>query len=187
MSLNARFFYPSLVGFLLGLLQTGLYFELSFTLSSSYTTFLMVTLCWLLGSMLGVVVASRTKLQLNLLLLTALLAYFSCVVILGAAPFDTSLWLVYAVLIVVTALYPGMFFVRLSATYRASTLFFRENNGFIFGLVVGTISFLLLGRIALWVTPVVTAVAVGAVTNAIKRIPMQQTSSVESTEAAHDD
>jgi hypothetical protein len=149
--------YPSLVGILLGLLQTGLFFQLTFTLSSSFRTFLMITICWLLGSVVGIRIAKQTKLQLNGFILLALLAYFTCVALLGVAPFNTRLWLVYAVFIILTGLYPGVFFVRLSEYYTARQLFFRENNGFIVGLVSGTLLFLVLGRAALWGVPLLVA------------------------------
>src|SRR6185436_6702564 len=60
-----RWVYPSLVGILLGLLQTGLFFQLTFTLSSSFRTFLMITVCWLLGSAVGIRIAKSAQLQLN--------------------------------------------------------------------------------------------------------------------------
>ena len=152
-----RGIYPALVGLLLGSLQTGLYFQLSFTLSSSFTTFLMVTLCWLIGSAIGVRVLQRMRLPLNGFLLLALLAYFACAVLLNAAPFNTQVWPLYALLIIVTGFYPGVFFARLGAVYRARDLFFRENNGFILGLVSSTLLFMLFGRAALWLLPLLIA------------------------------
>src|SRR5262249_52776662 len=84
----------------------------------------------------------------------ALLAYFGCVMLLMAAPFNTRLWPIYACCIVLTGLYPGVFFVRLNDYYRAGELFFKENNGFIVGLICGTLLFLIAGRGALLITPV---------------------------------
>jgi hypothetical protein len=152
--------YPSLVGILLGLLQTGLFFQLSFTLSSSFRTFLMVTVCWLLGSVLGIRIARQVKLQLNGFVLLGILTYFTCAALLTTAPFNTQLWPVYAVFILLIGLYPGVFFARLSEYYTARQLFFRENNGFIIGLVSGTLLFLVLGRAALWVLPLLVAALV---------------------------
>lgn len=156
--------YPSLVGILLGLLQTGLFFQLAFTLSSSFTTFLMVTVCWLVGSVIGIRLARWQALPLNAFVLLSLAAYFACVALLGAAPFDTRLWPVYAGFILLTGLYPGVFFVRLGAHYTTRALFFRENNGFIIGLVGGTLLFMLLGRAALWALPVFITIVVMACT-----------------------
>jgi hypothetical protein len=162
--------YPSVVGILLGLLQTGLFFQLAFTLSSSFRTFLMITVCWLVGSVIGIRLAKRVTLPLNGFILVAIGAYFACVALLGAAPFNTQLWPFYAALIVLTGLYPGVFFVRLDAYYSTRALFFRENNGFIIGLIGSTFLFLLLGRGALWVMPVLIAGVVMLCTNAFSAI-----------------
>jgi hypothetical protein len=152
--------YPSLVGVLLGLLQTGLFFQLSFALSSSFRTFLMVTVAWLVGSAVGTRIGPRKNLRLNDFLAVALLAYFVCAALPLIAPFRTDIWFVYAGLIALTGLYPGVFFVHLGAVYPARTLFFRENNGFILGLVGGTVLFLIAGRLALWIAPVFATAAV---------------------------
>ena len=149
--------YPSTVGLLLGLLQTGLFFQLTFTLTSSFGTFLMVTLCWLLGSALGVLYAARLSIHVSLFLALALTAYFACVILLGLMPFNTGLWPLYAVLIVLSGIYPGVFFARSSRYYRVGDLFFRETNGFILGLVLGTFAFMLQGRVVLWALPVMVA------------------------------
>lgn len=154
--------YPALIGLLLGLLQTGLFFQLSFKMSSSFRTFLMVTICWLIGSAIGVQIARRWQAAhlLRGLLLAALAAYWGCAILVNAAPFDTQLWPIYATLIVVTGVYPGAFFVRMGGVYAARDLFFRENNGFILGMLSGTILFMLQGRSILWIAPVVVVVLI---------------------------
>ena len=150
--------YPTLVGLLLGLLQTGLFLQLSSTLSSGFNTFLLVTLCWLLGSAFGVYYAARVfPLKTGAFLALTLAAYAACGILLMIAPFNARLWPVYAALILLSGVYPGVFFARMSAAYRARVLFFRENNGFIAGLIAGTILFMLVGRAALWVGPLIVA------------------------------
>jgi len=153
-------FYPSLVGLLLGLLQIGLFFQLTFTLSSSFGTFLLVTLCWLLGSAVGALYLARTPNGTRAFLGLALLAYAACGGLLALFPFGTTLWPLYAALILLTGFYPGVFFARLSPYFTARALFFRENNGFIAGLVLGTILFMLAGRVVLWVLPLAVAMVV---------------------------
>lgn len=152
-----RLFYPAMAGFFFGLLQTGLFFQLSFSLSSGFTTFLMVTLCWLAGSAVGLFLARKYQTGFNRFFASGLLAYFACILLLRLAPFETKLWPVYALLVVVMGLAPGVFFVRMAAYYPARDLFFRENNGFIAGLGGGTLLFLLTGRAALWFVPVLVA------------------------------
>lgn len=149
--------YPLVVGILLGLLQTGLFFQLTFTLSSTFGTFLLVTVCWLLGSALGVSITTNWRLPIGAFLAATLLAYAACTLLLAIAPFNTTLWPLYAGLIALSGLYPGVFFARMSPLYRAGALFLWENNGFIIGLVCGTLAFMLAGRAALWILPLIAA------------------------------
>ena len=86
-----------------------------------------------------------------------LVAYAGCGVMLMIAPFNARLWPIYAALILLSGVYPGVFFAQMSADYPARVLFFRENNGFITGLIAGTILFMLVGRVALWVGPLIAA------------------------------
>jgi len=152
--------YPVLVGVLLGLLQTGLFFQLSFTLSSSFSTYLLVVICWLIGSMVGVAYLAKFSIKLVFFLLVSLAAYGVCGWLLDTAPFNSSLRPFYALLVVISGVYPGVFFARMKTRYTASTLFFRENNGFILGLMVGTFGFMLAGRLFLWSSPLALAVVI---------------------------
>jgi hypothetical protein len=164
-----RWSYPAVVGGLLGLLQTGLFFQLSFTLSSSIRTFLMITVCWLSGSVIGLRLPKQAVWQMNAFVVLSLLSYFACVSLLAVAPFETELWPVYALFIMIMGLYPGVFFARLSSYYTARTLFFWENNGFIMGLISGTLLFLVLGRSVLWTLPILMAGGVMLCTTAFFR------------------
>ncbi len=146
--------YPVLVGLMLGLLQTGLFFQLTSTLSSGFGTYLMITLCWLTGSAVGVLGGEKFPLRTVPLLILAFVAYGCCGLLLAHFPFATGLWPVYGLLVAVIGTFPGLFFARMASAYRARTLFLLENNGFIAGLVAGTFLSLVAGRAALWVTPV---------------------------------
>jgi hypothetical protein len=152
--------YPSVVGLLLGLMQTGLFFQLSFTLSSSFGTFLLITICWLVGSSIGILYLARISLPTLTFLALALLAYGVVAALLALAPFMTSLWPLHGLLVLLIGFYPGVFFVRCAPLYRAQTLFSRENNGFIAGIVIGTVLFMLAGRIILYALPLTVALVV---------------------------
>lgn len=149
--------YPSLVGLLSGLLQTGLFVQLTLALSSGAGTLLLVTVCGLAGSALGAALLARWPLPTWLFLMLALLAYGVVGAALLAEPFNTALWPVYAGLIALTGLYAGVFFARMSRQYRARDLFLRVNNGFIAGVIGAALLFLLVGRPALWWLPPVVA------------------------------
>ena len=152
--------YPILVGLMLGLLQTGLFFQLTTTLSSGFGTYLMITLCWLMGSALGVTYGPKFAPRTTYLLVLALASYGLCGVLLSRLPFETGFWPVYAVLVALIGTYPGLFFARMASVYHTRTLFLLENNGFIVGLVAGTILLMLVGRVALWITPTVIGVLI---------------------------
>lgn len=156
--------YPLLVGLLLGALQTGMFMQLMFTFSSGFSTYLMMTLCWLVGSAIGVSYTARWTLRTGYFLLAAVLAYLLCSALLILFPFDTRLGVFYAALIVVTGVYPGVFFARLSRTQQVASVFLWENNGFILGLVVGTVCYMLLGRAVLWIIPLVIGLLLFRVT-----------------------
>ncbi len=151
---------PFAVGLLLGVLQTGLFFQLTFTLSSGFGTYLLITLCWLSGGALGSAFAARIPLTLYLLQVIMLAAYALCGLGVLAFPFNTQLVPLYAVLIGAAGVYPGVFFARMGARLSARMLFFWENNGFIVGLVVCTFAFMFGGRLVLWLLPAVLAVVV---------------------------
>jgi hypothetical protein len=150
--------YPIMVGLMLGLLQVGLFFQLTSMLSSGFGTYLMITLCWLIGSAVGVTFGARIAPRTTYLLVLALASYGLCGFLLSRLPFETESWPAYAVLVALIGTYPGLFFARMASVYRARTLFLLENNGFIIGMVTGTLLLMLVGRVALWIAPVAVGV-----------------------------
>ncbi len=155
--MRTSFAYPLFVGVLLGLLQSGLFFLLTFTLSSGFTTYLLITLCWLMGGVVGALYVNRMNLSHRALLLMMLLAYALCNWLVSANPFNTQIWPIYGFLISLAGIYPGVFFARSSKLYPVRSLFFWENNGFIVGLVATTLSFMVFGRSILWILTLLLA------------------------------
>lgn len=143
-----RIIFLMTVGVLLGLIQLGLFLQLSFMLSSSYGTYLMVTLAWLLGSAIGV--TKLMHLPLKLLFVVMISGYLIINVLVTLLPAQTGLWPVYAVIISLMGLYPGAFFGQMGRYYPARILFFHENNGFILGMASGTLLFALYGHSIIW-------------------------------------
>ncbi|MBK8023693.1 MAG: hypothetical protein IPK19_20215 [Chloroflexi bacterium] len=152
--------FPLVVGLLLGALQTGLFFQLTFTLSSGFGTYLLITLCWLSGGALGASFLHRLPVTLRQLQALMLAAYALCGLLVVLNPFDTRLVPVYMLLIGAAGLYPGVFFARWSGGVTARGLFFWENNGFVLGIVATTVLFMLGGRTVLWALPAALALAV---------------------------
>jgi hypothetical protein len=156
-SKNVSVVFPTLVGLLLGLLQTGLFFQLTLSMSSGFMTYLLITLCWLAGSAIGVKYIAQRQVSSRFLLILMTIVYLTIAWIVTRQPFNTQLVPLYGSLIVLGGFYPGVFFARLSKVYTARMLFFWENNGFILGVVLATLLFMILGRTSLIVLPVSVA------------------------------
>ncbi len=152
--------YPFLVGGLLGLLQSGLFFALTFTLSAGFSTYLLITICWLTGGVAGATYVKDSKFSLRLLLLSTSFIYVLCISMVNSNPFNTQMWPIYGCLIGFAGIYPGVFFARMSAFVSARMLLFWENNGFIVGLVISTLLFTLFGQNTLWALTVFAAMTV---------------------------
>lgn len=160
--------FPLMVGLLLGSLQTALFFHLTFTLSSGFGTYLLITLCWLFGGVLGALLLQHLSVTLHQFEALMLAAYALCGLLVIIDPFDYQWVPIYMLLIALAGIFPGVFFARGSRSITARALFFWENNGFIGGIVATTLLFMLGGRIVLWILPAGLALVVAqGVKNAV--------------------
>ena len=146
--------FPFIVGLLLGWIQTGLFFQFSFLLSSGFGTYLLITISWLVGSAFGAAFADRLTFPLQRFLLLMLAAYGGAGLLVMLLPFQMTFWPLYMIVIALIGIYPGIFFARMGTAYPARALFLLENNGFITGVVVCTLLFMVTGRVVLWAVPV---------------------------------
>lgn len=154
-----RWLYPSIAGLLFGIVQTGYFFQLSFALSSTYGTFLLVTLAWLAGSLVGLRLSRARVLSLRVGPWLCVLPYGATLALLGVLPFHSEIWPIYSALILISGIFSGLFFARMGAViHPVRRLFFAENNGFLLGIVGCTLAYLVWGRPILWIAPVMLAV-----------------------------
>src|SRR5258708_21975874 len=113
-----RWFYPLLVGLLFGTIQTGYFIRLSFGLASTYGTFLMITLSWLAGSVIGLRLERIRAVPLRLGPWLSLVPFLFAQGLLIALPFHSELWPLYAVLVMISGVFSGLFFSRLGANIK---------------------------------------------------------------------
>lgn len=146
---------PLFVGLLLGVLQTSLFFQLTLSMSSGFITYLLITLCWLIGSAIGVRYIAQVSFPIQWMLGLMILSYFMIELLVKSQPFNTNLIPLYGCLTVLVGFYPGVFFARLSKVYTARYLFLWENNGFIIGIILSTLFFMILGQIMLSIIAVI--------------------------------
>jgi hypothetical protein len=147
-----RWVYPFLIGLLFGFIQTGYFIRLSFSLASTYGTFLMVTLAWLAGSIVGLRLHHQVSLFRSIWL--SLIPYLVALLLVDKFPFQSQWWPVYTGLILVSGSFSGLFFGQMGSAIRpVRHLFFAENNGFLLGLTILPVLYLLFGQLVLWLLP----------------------------------
>jgi hypothetical protein len=159
MDKSMRWLYPFTVGILFGILQTSFFIRLSFALASTFGTFLMVTLAWLAGSMVGLHLSTARYATLKNGLAIAIIPYLVIQALLALFPFQSALWPLYAVLIITSGAFSGIFFARMGSVVKpVRHLFFAENNGFLLGIVLYSLLYLVLPQILLLFVPLLFAV-----------------------------
>lgn len=141
-------------GVWLGLLQTVLFFDLTFSCSSSFVAYAVLLVSWLGGSVVGV--WTRSARATRPLVVVAALAPYGLHAALGAAPYSLALLPVGALFTGATGAFAGHLFQAERRTLGGlDRLFFVEGVGFLVGLVSAVLGALLLGRGALLATPAV--------------------------------
>jgi len=138
----------------LGLLQTVLFFDLTFSCSSSFVAYAILLVSWLGGSIVGV--WTRSARATRPLVVVAALAPYGLHAALGAAPYSLALLPVGAVFTGATGAFAGhLFQAERRSLGGVDRLFFVEGIGFLVGLVAALLGALLFGRGALLATPAV--------------------------------
>ena len=154
--------YMFAVGGWLAVLQVVLFLSLVLLLSSAFLTFVTVTFSWLLGAAAGVWIP-RGRWSRALLGASCLAPYVS-MALLELAPFQTGLTAIHGLLAGVTALFGGQIYQQERESFRRiGALFFWENNGFVLGLILGVIGFVLFGTPFLYLAPALGLAVVVAV------------------------
>ncbi len=151
---------PFLIGGLFGAVQTGYFLQLSFAFSSAAITLFSVTLAWLLGVAGGLWLTRRFAVLWWQMSILSVGSYLLCCALLAVLPLQGGMLPIYLCLVIGSGLYAGWFFATAAARFRgrAERLFFWENNGFVLGIALTTVVYMLEGRPALWTLPVILGV-----------------------------
>lgn len=151
--------YPLTVGSLFGAIQTGYFLQLSFAFSSAAITLFGVTLAWLIGSGCGLWLTRRLKVGWWQIAPLSIGSYLLCSAILLMLPLQDGLLPVYLLMVALSGLYSGWFFATVAGYFQGKVerLFFWENNGFVAGIALTTVMYIFVGRLILWLFPVVLA------------------------------
>lgn len=154
------------MGLFFAITQMGYFFQLELRLTAAYPSFLAVTIAWLGGSAAGLYfgrIGAKGSVPgkgVLAFLAVSLLAYYTTIMTLQVFPYRIGLLALYFPLIAVSGAQAGHFFRVCQALFdRTSTLFFMENNGFVFGWVTGFFGFVLYGSLFNWIAPAILFVS----------------------------
>jgi len=160
-------------GFMTGLhfalLQLCYLLLLMFNVSSTYLTYALITTAWMAGAIAGLAFRS---LDVRLVLLAGVLAYYGALAAVHYDPLAYATLAAAAVGVFLSGLWAGRFFVvMLPRMKRVDSLFFHENNGFVFGIAAAFVAFTLIGRPFLLYAPLVSGACLLVHLNWILRQP----------------
>ncbi len=133
-----------LTGLHLALMQFGYFFVLLINVTSTYVTYAVITISWMLGAIIGL---KWRRIPATALFLLGTLAYYAVYLYIWSAPFSPFSWPIASLGVAITGLWAGRFFVvALPRFDHAGQLFFHENNGFLLGVAAVFVGFTLLGQ-----------------------------------------
>ena len=149
----------ALTGVLLGELQWGVFFLLQSYLASTAIVVLLGTICWLIGSLIGLVVrGERGELYWAAGMIGA---YYAFTYVATGHPYQLGWLPLLLALIALMGCYAGRFFRYRSRFFSAPKwLFFTENCGFVLGIVLTFAVLFSAGSSALLTAPLVVSVFV---------------------------
>ena len=132
---------------------TGLYFStlqfcylilLQINISSAYLTYMVITVSWLAGSIIGLWLENLNR---NIGVGLGLFCYYSVYALVSNMPFSSFTLAITAVGSALTGLWAGRFFIFILHQYKqVDRIYFHENNGFWVGIVTFFLGFTLIGR-----------------------------------------
>lgn len=137
-----------LAGIYFAIVQYAYYFLLEAYLSSSAMSFFIALVFWLIGFLIGLNIKKTNRL-IPLISLSAV-AYYCGFLVNQIYPFNKNILFLISILIVISGISPGYFFVACKNNFaHIKQLFIYENNGFIVGLFFSLLAILFYGDIFL--------------------------------------
>ncbi|MBF0370947.1 MAG: hypothetical protein HQL52_15975 [Magnetococcales bacterium] len=151
--------WPRTYGFLTGLhfalLQFGYLYVLQINITSTYLTYGLVVLLWMVGSLVGLWWWGKSRALESLLV--GLGAYYGVGLLAFMNPFSTAILPLAGVGVALSGFWAGGFFPFMQGSgLGMDGVFFHENNGFLLGIGLCFVGVTLIGRPALIWFPLVT-------------------------------
>ena len=135
--------YPFLSGLHFALLQFGYLLLLQMNFSSTYLTYMIISLAWITGTLIGL---WWKNLNPIIALTAGISSYCLIFALIVSNPFSPLILPLSSLGVAITGLWAGRFFIVMLPAFKdVDQLFFLENNGFILGIIAIFLGFTLLG------------------------------------------
>ena len=143
-------------GFYFGILQAALYFAIEVFVTATFTGYFILILTW----MCGVVFAMKTNIfeGLHKNLLLSLASFYSLLLMTMLFTLYSPMYFLLGLLIFISAFPAGKFFKEMANVVPSKALFLHENNGFVFGTVLGLLLFVKFGVLFIYFAPLLAFV-----------------------------
>ncbi len=138
-------------GFYFGILQAALYFAVEVFVTATFTGYFILVLTW----MCGVVFSMKTNVVeglFNNMVLSLASFYLLLLFVMLFTLYEPAYFLI-GLLIFAAAFPAGKFFKELGTVIASDALFLHENNGFVFGTVLGLLFFVKFGVLFIYAAP----------------------------------
>ena len=141
-------FFVFIAGFFFAFLQFSFFFTLESNVSSAGLTYLITSVCWLGGAVIGLSIRRPVAVKYEHLMIASGVAGFYLIRLLVRwRPFDNAYFFIYAPLMVLSSIYAGYFFNSFRGHFnKVKYLFFWENNGFMFGIISSFLAVSFIGQ-----------------------------------------
>lgn len=146
-----KYLFVIIMGVFFAVLQTCYFFQLEIWLTAAYPSFLTIMLGWLVGSIAGLIILSSSSRVIlkscRTWLVLSIGAYYSVIGLLQTYPYRMKFLPIYGILIGISGVLAGRFFVEFRLIFKTTArLFFMENNGFVLGWILGFWGFVWYGH-----------------------------------------
>ncbi|MBT3250931.1 MAG: hypothetical protein HOB17_03755 [Candidatus Marinimicrobia bacterium] len=134
-----------MIGAYFAVLQFGYFFMLEVFLTSRSISYFIALFFWLLGFLIGLNLKKTTN--YIILLCGSIIAYYLFYFINILFPFKSGALIFLGLLILISGICPGYFFIQFQSIYKnVKHLFFIENNGFILGIIISLLGAINMGE-----------------------------------------
>ena len=138
-------------GFYFGILQTAIYFSIEVFVTATFAGYFLLILAW----MGGVIFSIKTDIVEDFFssLTLSIIVFYIFLLFVALTPPQPVVYPLLFLLIFISSIPAGKFFRLYGKSVSSDVLFFHENNGFVFGLVVSLLLFVKFGILFVYFAP----------------------------------